>query len=118
MENEPSNKRGFGWPFWLLVAVVLFLGASILVPNLLPARSTRSQNPCLANLKQIRGAVQQWALENKKLTTDTYSLLDANLLFYLKGSILPFCPAGGEYWQGTNVSDSPRCSVGGPGHSL
>ena len=35
------------------------------------ARTTAQKNACIANLKQIDGAVQQWALENKKSGTAT-----------------------------------------------
>jgi hypothetical protein len=68
------------------------------------------------NLKQIDGATQQWALENKKVATDTYSLSDTNLLSYLRGSVLPRCPLGGKYSEAHNVTGAPTCSV--PGHTL
>lgn len=71
---------------------------------------------CINNLKQIDGAVQQWALENKKFATDTYSLTDTNLLEYLKGSVLPRCPLGGRYTGAPNIAGCPTCSV--PGHTL
>lgn len=74
------------------------------------------KNACIANLKQIDGAVQQWALENKKLAADRYSLQDANLLAYLRGSVLPRCPANGTYTHGATVSAEPTCSIAG--HTL
>ena len=80
------------------------------------ARSNPSRNPCIPNLKQIDGALQQWALENKKTPTDTYSFSDKTLLAYLKGSVLPKCPQGGLYSPGTNLTGVPKCSI--PGHTL
>ena len=71
---------------------------------------------CIQNLKQIDGAAQQWALENKKAATDTYSLTDTDYLQFHRGSVLPVCPLGGKYTAAINVSDFPRCSV--PGHTL
>ncbi|NBV23322.1 MAG: hypothetical protein EBS05_15560 [Proteobacteria bacterium] len=68
---------------------------------------------CIGNMKQIDGAVQQWALEQKKAAADTYSLTDTTLLAYLKGSELPACPGGGHYIAGTNVSGEPSCSAHG-----
>ena len=119
MENEPSKKPAFGWPFWLLIAVIfLFAVGAIVVPNFVKARNTSAQKACIANLKQIDGAVQQWALENKKTATDTYSLIDPNVLAYLKGSVLPDCPAGGRYRPGKNIGANPLCTIGGPGHTL
>ncbi len=79
-------------------------------------RGGSPKNSCIANLKQIDGATQQWALENKKAATDTYSLTDTDLLAYFRGSTLPLCPLGGRYSAGTNVQDVPRCTV--PGHTL
>lgn len=68
---------------------------------------------CIANLKAIDGAAQQWALEKKKTATDTYSLTDSALLAYLRGSKLPVCPADGIYQPGKSVTDSPVCSYHG-----
>jgi len=65
---------------------------------------------CIANLKQIDGAVQQWALEHKKSPTDTVTTTD--VLEYLKGSVIPACPADGTYSVMT-VYDAPTCSVHG-----
>jgi competence protein ComGC len=87
--------------------------AAIAIPNFVKARTTAQKNACIANLKQIDGATQQWALENKKRSTDR---TDMNAIKeYLKGGRLPACPAGGEY-SVTTVMEGPTCSV--PGHSL
>lgn len=63
------------------------------------------------NLKQIDGAMQSWALENRKALTDTYSLAD--ILPYLKGSVLPVCPLGGKYSPAKTIADMPTCSITG-----
>ena len=73
-----------------------------------------AQHACIANLKQIDGAIQQWALENRKMARDPVDL--RGILAYLKGGVLPICPAGGVYQPGVNVSGSPTCTV--PGHKL
>lgn len=83
------------------------------------ARLLRRPSPrreCMRNMIQIEGAVMSWALENKKVTTDTYSLTDTILLGYLKGSALPRCPLGGRYSAGTNVAQLPYCTI--PSHTL
>ena len=74
------------------------------------------KNACISNLKQIDGAVQQWALENRKVATSTYALTDLNLLAFLRGSRLPACPGGGIYTAAHNVSGVPTCSI--LGHTL
>jgi len=77
------------------------------------ARSQSSVNSCIANLKQMDGAAQQWALENHKDDKDEIDVMSAAL--YLKGGGLPVCPQGGKYWF-TVVSNPPCCTI--IGHSL
>lgn len=69
---------------------------------------------CIENLKQIDGAVLQWALENSK--TDASPVDIRRAIDYLRGSVLPQCPARGVYTPGETVSASPSCTV--PGHTL
>ncbi len=65
---------------------------------------------CIANMKQIDGATQQWALENKKLSG---SAVDRKqMLFYLKNGQMPVCPSSGTYVL-ANINASPSCSVHG-----
>jgi hypothetical protein len=71
---------------------------------------------CIQNLKHMDGAVQHWALDHRKVATDTYSLTDTNVLVYLSGSVLPRCPLGGSYSAAATICGAPVCSV--PGHTL
>jgi len=50
----------------MIVVAIIGLLAAIAIPNFVRARTTAQQNACIANLKQIKGAIEQWALENKK----------------------------------------------------
>lgn len=90
------------------------LVAAIAIPNFVKARSTAQNNSCIANLKQIDGATQQWALENQKTAKSKPEL--APIMKYLRGRKLPTCPGGGTYTLGTTVATEPTCSV--KGHSL
>ena len=65
---------------------------------------------CINNLRQIDGAKQQWALENRKGTNDIPSVADISP--YLFQQEIPKCPVGGVYTLG-QVAESPRCSVKG-----
>jgi hypothetical protein len=80
------------------------------------AQKVQSDNACINNLRLIDAAKQQWALENKKQSTDTPTLDD--LRPYIgrgpKGE-LPTCPDGGTYTVGT-VGEKPTCS--NPAHVL
>lgn len=73
-----------------------------------------ARNVCIANLKQVDGAIQQWALENRKVANSSVDL--QGFLPYLKGSMLPLCPSGGAYRPGRTVSAVPTCTI--PGHAL
>src|SRR2546421_4545177 len=68
---------------------------------------------CINNLRQIDGAKQQWALENKKAAEDFPAAND--LAPYFKGNALPMCPAGGVYTINA-VAVQATCSI--PGHVL
>ncbi len=69
-------------------------------------------NACINNLRQLDGAKQQWALENRKTAADLPT--EADLARYLKNGI-PKCPGGGVYTIGT-VEVVPTCSI--RGHQL
>ncbi len=102
----------------MIVIAIIGLLAAIAVPNFIKARTTAQKNSCIANLRMIDSTVQQWALENKKQSTDTYALSDTTLLGYFKGSALPYCPSGGDYSAGTAVALAPTCSLSALGHTF
>src|SRR5882724_675310 len=102
MQLKTNRKSGFTLVEIMIVVAIIGLLAAIAIPNFVKARTTAQKNACIANLKQIDGAVQQWALENKKTSTDTYTTTDTAVLQYLKGTNLPTCPAGGSYSAGSS----------------
>jgi prepilin-type N-terminal cleavage/methylation domain-containing protein len=119
MKINTSKTSGFTLVEIMIVVAIIGLLAAIAIPNFVKARTTAQKNACIANLKQIDGAIQQWAVEQKKNTTDTYAFTDTTVLQYLKGTVLPSCPAGGTYTEGTNVGASPTCSLSASqGHSI
>ena len=99
--------------FLVGAAVPIGMLSAIAIPNFVKARSTAQKNACINNLRQIDGAKQQWALENKKADADAPTKTD--LLPYFKDNKFPACPAGGEYTINP-MSAHPECS--NPGHSL
>ena len=68
-----------------------------------------TRDACLPNLKQIAGALEQWALENKKTAGTPVQIEQIAVL--LKNGKVPPCPYGGTY-QITQVGRPPTCSVG------
>lgn len=96
-----------------MAVVILVVGAAVAaLVTLVPPRplfNRPSASSCINNLRQLDGALQQWALENK--LTNGAPATCTDLLPYLKGQVLPVCPNGGAY-SITQVGQSPRCSAG------
>jgi hypothetical protein len=93
--------------------------ASVVIPNFIKARTTPCTNACVANLKQIQGAIEMYALESMLKPTDRVTINDIS--GGEEKAVRPLinagltCPAGGTY-SVTTVGEPPRCSV--PGHTL
>jgi uncharacterized protein (DUF3084 family) len=67
-------------------------------------------NACIANLREIDAAKQQWALEKAKGNDAVPTAQD--LLPYLKDGVFPTCPDGGTYTLNA-VGELPTCSIQG-----
>jgi competence protein ComGC len=101
---------------YLSLALIPIIGmlAAIAIPNFVKARSTAQMNMCISNLRQLDGAKQQWALENKKQTTDTPTAQELDTYLHRSFTTLK-CPAGGVYTINA-VGEKPACSI--PQHDL
>jgi len=111
MKIENHRKSGFTLVEIMIVVAIIGLLAAIAIPNFVKARTVSQKNACIANLKQIQGAKATWALENKKVDTDTP--VDADLFgaaAYIRTK--PECPGGGAYTL-NNVATDPSCSLAG-----
>ena len=85
------KKRGFTLVEIMIVVAIIGLLAAIAIPNFVKARETARKNSCIANLKQIDGAKQIWALENNQSDTATPTWTDL-VDDYIKKK--PACPSG------------------------
>jgi hypothetical protein len=101
---------------YLSIALIPLIGilAAIAIPNFVKARNTAQMHMCISNLRQIDGAKQQWALQNKKELTDTPTAQELDKFLHTSFTTLK-CPAGGVYTINA-VGEKPTCSI--PQHDL
>jgi general secretion pathway protein G len=109
MKTRTASQRGFTLVEIMIVVAIIGLLASIAIPNFVKARTTAQMNACISNLRQIDGAIQQWALDTKQ--GDTATVTAADILPYLKNTVV--CPSGGKTFADsyavTTVQAKPTC---------
>jgi prepilin-type N-terminal cleavage/methylation domain-containing protein len=113
MKIKTNGTSGFTLVEIMIVVAIIGLLATVAVPNFVRARGTAQKNACISNLRQIDGAKQQWAFENRK--SDEAVPGEDDIKVYLSKNLMPSCPGGGTYTIGA-VNADPTCSK--EGHEL
>ncbi len=112
MNLKRKKSRGFTLVEIMIVVLIIGILLAIAVPNFIKARESSRTKTCIANLRQIEAAKEQWAMEEKKTSTDTPTDTDlAGSDKYIK--VWPECPSGGNYDAIGDVGTAPACSIGG-----
>lgn len=121
-----AKGKGFTLLECMIVLTIISLLAAITVPSMVRARTTSQMHDCINNLRQVDGAIQQWAIEsNAGMGTPVTS---GDIRPYLgrggSGSIQSvFCPADitkqfNNSYTITDTGTKPACAVVPVSHLL
>lgn len=108
-----SKRKGFTLVEIMIVVLIIGILLAIAVPNFMRARENSRTRTCIANLRQIEAAKEQWAMDNRQPGTAQAAwsdLVGTGANGYMKSQ--PVCPSGGTYTIAT-VENNPTCSIGG-----
>ena len=102
----------------MIVVAIIGMLAAIAVPNFAKSRTEAQRTCCISNLQRIEGAIQIWALEQKKDADQPVSYSD--IRSYLKNAVL--CPSGGTTFADSytlaTVDVKPVCQRRPDSHKL
>ena len=114
--NRIRKTKGFTLVEIMIVVLIIGILMAIAVPNFIKARTNGQVKTCIANLKQIESAKEQWAMEQGQGPTATPTQTDlTGAAGYIKS--WPNCPTNGTYTIG-DMSTRPVCSNSANGHVL
>jgi prepilin-type N-terminal cleavage/methylation domain-containing protein len=111
--NRIRKNRAFTLVEIMIVVLIIGILMAIAVPQFVNARTQSQQSSCIANLKEIESAKEQWAMETAQAAAATPAWADLlntsnPSAGYLKAE--PNCPSGGTYTIGP-LTTAPTCSV-------
>ena len=109
MKNRLRQTGAFTLVEIMIVVAIIGMLATIAIPNYVKVRTEAQKTTCIQNLRTIDGAIQEWALEQKKDAGQTVT--HADLRVYLRSAVA--CPSGGttleDSYTVTSVDARPSC---------
>ena len=102
------DVRAFTLVEIMIVVLIIGILLAVAIPSFVRARETSRAKACVANLKQIDSAKQQWAMDQKAGSTASPSQSDLSPTYV---RTYPSCPESGTYTIDT-IANLPSCSIG------
>ena len=104
--KKEQMVQGFTLVEIMIVVAIIGILAAIAIPNFVNSRKKSQANACIANMKQIFGASEQWKLAGNAGVPALADLVGAT--GFIKATAAPTCPAGGAY---TLTDTDVTCSI-------
>jgi type IV pilus assembly protein PilA len=109
-----NANKGFSLVEIMVVVMIIGMITAIGIPSFVHVRTEARKNTCIANLKQLNSAVQQYVMEQN--TTNMPPNISPVLDIYFQTRAPTNGPAGGTYTLPIDGDHVPECSQYSTGH--